>query len=66
MLNQTPDILKGRDEIADYLQVTPRTLDKWRKRAKANQDPMPILKPGGGEIQASKKALESWRLRQFA
>jgi hypothetical protein len=66
MLNQNPDILRGRDEIADYFGITPRTLDKWRKRAKANGDPMPITKPGGGEIQASKTMIEEWRLRQFA
>jgi hypothetical protein len=66
MFNQNPDILRGRDEIADYLGITPRTLDNWRKKAKGTEQPMPILKPGGGEIQASKAKLEEWRLKQMA
>ena len=65
MLNQNPDILRGRDEIADYLGIHANTLDKWRKKHKGTDDPMPILKPGG-EIQSSKKKLEEWRNRQYA
>jgi len=66
MLNQNPDILRGRQEIADYLQIHPDTLYLWRQRARKKGDPMPILRPGGGEIQASKNELESWRMRQYA
>ena len=61
--NPNPDLLRGRQEIADYFGVNPKTLDRWRKKY-AKSDPMPMFAPGR-EIQADRRQLDKWRERRY-
>lgn len=58
------DLIRGRRNIADYLDIHPRTLDNWRVRAEKKGDPMPIFCPGGCELESSRDELKKWRQRQ--
>ena len=61
MVVRNEDLLSGWKEIADYLNKSIRTVQRW-----AGKKGLPVMYPAGmgSTPHASKKSLDNWALRR--